>query len=57
MAQLRQEASDPARRLSVDVEDRPNYVHIVRIQRLEGRQVQRTRDELFCFLDIGDWSL
>jgi hypothetical protein len=55
IAQLRQEASDPARRLSVDVVDRPNYVNIMRVQRLEGRRVQRTREDLFCYLDTGAW--
>jgi hypothetical protein len=55
VAQLRQEASDPARRLSLDVVDRPNYVHIMRVQHLGGHRVQRTREELYCYLNTGAW--
>ena len=55
IAQLRQEASDPARRLSVDVVDRPNYVHIMRVQHLKGYQVQRIREDLYCYLNTGAW--
>jgi hypothetical protein len=55
IAQLRQEASDPARRLSVDVVDRPNYVNIMRVQRLDGRRVQRTQEDLFYYLNTGAW--